>query len=208
MAVEPEAEGPYDEEVFAKLRALRTELARELRMPPYVVFHDSTLRELARELPHDERTFLAVKGAGPNRWQRYGARVLAITGAARPSEVIPPAVDAETVPMVREPPAWLEQLPLPINDSADQLWALCASGATLGEICTRLRRTSAEVASLLAEGVRQGRRIDAARLIGAERLEAIRAAAKGAGGDVVAVRKRLSFPAALAEIRLALTATA
>ena len=208
VAAEPQPEGPYDEEVFAKLRTLRTELARELRMPPYVVFHDSTLRALARELPHDEHSFLAVKGAGPNRWQRYGARVVVITGAARQSEVMPAAVEAETAPMVREPPAWHEQLPLPINDSADELWALCASGATLGEICTRLRRTSAEVASLLAEGVRQGRRIDAARLIGAERFEAIRAAAKGAGGDVVAVRKRLSFPAALAEIRLALTATA
>src|SRR5207244_3338223 len=76
VAAEPQPEGPYDEEVFAKLRTLRTELARELRMPPYVVFHDSTLRALARELPHDEHSFLAVKGAGPNRWQRYGARVV------------------------------------------------------------------------------------------------------------------------------------
>src|SRR5207244_12446061 len=38
-AVAPEAAGPYDEQVFQQLRALRTELARELRMPPYVVFH-------------------------------------------------------------------------------------------------------------------------------------------------------------------------
>src|SRR5438874_884109 len=126
VAAEPQPEGPYDEEVFAKLRTLRTELARELRMPPYVVFHDSTLRALARELPHDEHSFLAVKGAGPNRWQRYGARVVVITGAARQSEVMPAAVEAETAPMVREPPAWLEQLPLPINDSADELWTLCA----------------------------------------------------------------------------------
>ena len=44
-----------------------------------------------------------------------------------------------------------------------------------------------------------------ARLLGTDRVEAIRAAARGAGGDVVAVRRRLPFPAALAEIRLALT---
>ena len=43
------------------------------------------------------------------------------------------------------------------------------------------------------------------RLLGPERVEAIRAAARGSNGDMVAVRRRLSFPAALAEIRLALT---
>src|SRR5207245_10328533 len=72
-----------DEEVFAALRALRTESARETRVPPYVVFHDATLRELASALPQDERGFLAVKGAGPSRWQRYGERVLAVPRKGR-----------------------------------------------------------------------------------------------------------------------------
>jgi len=93
-------EGPYDEQVFEKLRALRTELARETRVPPYVVFHDATLRELARALPRDEKSFLLVKGAGPSRWQRYGERVVAITrdGTARDA----PAV-RDAPPVVREP---------------------------------------------------------------------------------------------------------
>src|SRR5207237_9496444 len=86
-------DAPYDEQVFEKLRSLRTALARESRVPPYVVFHDSTLRELARALPRDEKSFLAVKGAGPGRWQRYGERVVAITGEVTPREV-PPVVIA------------------------------------------------------------------------------------------------------------------
>jgi hypothetical protein len=210
---------PYDEAVFEKLRALRTELARETRVPPYVVFHDATLRELARALPGDERSFLLVKGAGPSRWQRYGERVVAITRAAQ---------KAESTPVVREPGAQLGlaslDSPLPpepavhepvgqgygIPDggrrAGGELWKLCASGATLEEICTRLRRTAAEVASELADGARQGKSVDVNRLLGAERVDAIRTAARGANGDVVAVRRRLAFPAALAEIRLALTA--
>jgi len=48
-----------DESVLVALRALRTEIARETKVPPYVVFHDSTLRELASALPQDERSFLA-----------------------------------------------------------------------------------------------------------------------------------------------------
>jgi ATP-dependent DNA helicase RecQ len=74
------AEAPFDTRVFEALRALRLDIARENHLPPYVIFHDSTLRELSRALPRDERSFLAVKGAGPARWQRYGERVLAITG--------------------------------------------------------------------------------------------------------------------------------
>jgi hypothetical protein len=84
------------------------------------------------------------------------------------------------------------------------LWALCDAGATLTEICTRLRRSAADVASELAEGAQRGKTFDVGRLLGSERVHAIRSAARGANGDVVAVRRRLSFPAALAEIRLAL----
>jgi len=61
------------------------------------------------------------------------------------------------------------------------------------------------VASELADGARQGKTVDVTRLLGPDRVEAIRAAARGSNGDMVAVRRRLPFPAALAEIRLALT---
>jgi ATP-dependent DNA helicase RecQ len=239
---------PYDEQVFEKLRTLRSELARETRVPPYVVFHDATLRELARALPRDEKSFLSVKGAGPSRWQRYGERVVAITRGAAvpmpPGPRVPSAVDAELIPgappetspvvrerdvtpaarepMVREresqPQRRLRFSPPPPTEHiapygvatatppiGPELWALYASGATLGDMCARLRRTPADVASELADGARQGKAVDVARLLGTDRLEAIRTAAHDSDGDVVAVRRRLPFPAALAEIRLALT---
>jgi hypothetical protein len=89
--------------------------------------------------------------------------------------------------------------------SGDELvWSLCAAGATLGEICRRLERPAAEVAAQLADGARLGKHLDVPRLLGRERFEAIRAAAQSGSGDVVALRKRLPFQAALAEIRLAL----
>ena len=211
-------DSPYDEAVFEKLRALRTELARETRVPPYVVFHDATLRELARALPGDERSFLLVKGAGPSRWQRYGERVVAITRAAQKAESAPVVAEVVAVPVPQlelQPPPSEPAVHEPVaqgygpvalrRGAGAELWKLCASGATLGEICTQLRRTAAEVASELADGAREGKPVDVNRLLGAERVDAIRAAARGANGDVVAVRRRLAFPAALAEIRLALT---
>jgi RecQ family ATP-dependent DNA helicase len=237
----PVDDGPFDEAIFEKLRALRTELAREGKVPPYVVFHDATLRELARALPADERAFLAVKGAGPSRWERYGARVVAITGVASPRAARPEGEGVrETLPAVprrrqaglplESPQALdaralaksaeasygrvLEEVPPPLYDDRreppepkpgdDPVWSLCASGATLGQICERLARPAAEVASQLADAARRGKALDVPHLLGRDRFDAIRAAAKGAGGDVVALRKRLPFPAAIAEIRLAL----
>jgi len=87
-------DGEYDAEAFQALRSLRTQIAREDRVPPYVVFHDSTLRALAQALPTDEQTFLSVRGAGPGRWQKYGGRVvtaLAPFAARRPAEGFLPA---------------------------------------------------------------------------------------------------------------------
>jgi hypothetical protein len=207
-------DAPYDQEVFEKLRALRTELARETRVPPYVVFHDATLRELARALPQDERAFLAVKGAGPSRWQRYGERVVAITRRAAPPETTPVVCEPRAVHSSQrrldlgESPGMAAAPPIRTAASAapaGQLWNLYAAGATLEEICARLRRSAGDVVSELAAGARQGKAIDVARLLGPDRVEAIRTAAQGANGDVVAVRRKLPFAAALAEIRLALT---
>jgi ATP-dependent DNA helicase RecQ len=70
------SDGDFDPEAFQALRSMRTRIAREDRVPPYVVFHDATLRALAQALPTDEPTFLAVKGAGAGRWQKYGERVV------------------------------------------------------------------------------------------------------------------------------------
>jgi superfamily II DNA helicase RecQ len=87
-------EGEFDPEAFQALRTLRTRIAREDRVPPYVVFHDSTLRALAQALPTDEPTFLAVRGAGAGRWQKYGDRVLSVLAPyvlRRVAEGPPPA---------------------------------------------------------------------------------------------------------------------
>jgi ATP-dependent DNA helicase RecQ len=288
-------EAPHDEQVLAALRALRSEIARETRVPPYVVFHDATLRELSRKLPTSESQFLAVKGAGPARWEKYGARVLAVTaaGAERrmtsspeaaapasgPSSAGRAGADAPTVPapapapysppgalassegrLVRElswggpsggdpgkashrkgastapllpqhfkargrvdeapagMPAWLATAPPPVDDARgaagpavfppaagkDPVLSACSEGATLAEIARRTGKTVSEIASVLAQARANGASFDLARLLGGDRLIAIREASTGCDGDLVAVRRKLPFSAQIAEIRIAL----
>jgi len=68
-----------DEEVkqlFEKLRLLRLEIARQLELPPFVVFHDKTLKEMAILKPTSRTAMLQVTGVGEQKLQRYGDRFL------------------------------------------------------------------------------------------------------------------------------------
>ena len=63
-------------ERFDALRGLRLEVAREQRVPPYVVFHDRTLLEMATELPQTREAFGQLSGVGPSKADRYADRFL------------------------------------------------------------------------------------------------------------------------------------
>jgi ATP-dependent DNA helicase RecQ len=66
-----------DDALFERLRALRKRLADEGGMPPYVIFHDSTLREMAARMPLDLDQFGVLPGVGQAKLGRYGAQFLA-----------------------------------------------------------------------------------------------------------------------------------
>lgn len=61
-----------DENLFEKLRILRKELADQLGVPPYIVFGDNTLRQMARMYPQTESEFRRISGVGDQKWTSYG----------------------------------------------------------------------------------------------------------------------------------------
>jgi len=71
-------ESEADEEVFEKLRAWRRERAGEENVPPYCVFGDKVLREIARQLPENLDDLSSVSGVGPAKLEKYGALVLEV----------------------------------------------------------------------------------------------------------------------------------
>ena len=62
---------------FDALRRWRLDAARRAKLPPYVIFHDKTLAEIARTRPVSMADLAAVPGIGPAKLERYGAAVLA-----------------------------------------------------------------------------------------------------------------------------------
>ncbi|HKL48548.1 MAG TPA: RQC domain-containing protein, partial [Desulfuromonadales bacterium] len=66
----------YDPELFEALKARRKELADEAGVPPYIVFGDSTLAEMAASRPANIGELLAVNGVGKTKMERFGAEFL------------------------------------------------------------------------------------------------------------------------------------
>ncbi|WMC10577.1 DNA helicase RecQ [Oceanimonas pelagia] len=67
-----------DRALFKALRQLRKQLAEEADVPPYVVFNDATLTELARYRPKTEAELLGINGVGMRKLERFGEAFLAL----------------------------------------------------------------------------------------------------------------------------------
>ncbi|MBO0704411.1 MAG: HRDC domain-containing protein [Candidatus Dormibacteraeota bacterium] len=70
-----------DSELGRRLRAWRTEKARSLGVPAYVVLHDRTLAALSAGRPADRTGLLAVPGMGPAKVEKYGDELLQVLTA-------------------------------------------------------------------------------------------------------------------------------
>jgi ATP-dependent DNA helicase RecQ len=69
---------PIGDPLFEALRAKRRELAEEGGIPPYVIFHDATLRELAERRPRDLSNFALISGVGARKLEAYGEAFLSV----------------------------------------------------------------------------------------------------------------------------------
>ncbi len=74
--------GGAEADLFERLRALRMELAKAAGVPPYVVFHDATLREMALLRPTTLAHLAQLPGIGEKKLERYGPRFLALLRTA------------------------------------------------------------------------------------------------------------------------------
>ena len=62
--------------LFDKLKELRLEIAREEKMPPYIVFNDKTLIDMCAKMPTTKSDMLNVSGVGENKYSKYGERFI------------------------------------------------------------------------------------------------------------------------------------
>ena len=67
-----------DAELFEELRAIRTTEAQKLKVPPYIIFGDRALREMAIHFPKTDEEFLQINGVGSQKLKRFGEKFMSV----------------------------------------------------------------------------------------------------------------------------------
>lgn len=167
-----EPERPAAEEgLFQELRAARRALAEAEGVAPYVVFHDSVLREMARRRPRNRSEMLAVPGVGRAKFERYGEAFLAVTRAAAERERPRPASGAPR-PAVRDAARF--------SPTVRETLSLYRDGLRdVNEMAKARSVAPATIVSHLAELIAGGAIPDLDGLVPREKVELVRRAAGG-----------------------------
>ncbi len=63
---------PYDRDLFNNLKKLRLDISRKRNIPPFIVFSDASLIDMARLKPKNKKDFLKIKGVGDKKLKQYG----------------------------------------------------------------------------------------------------------------------------------------
>jgi ATP-dependent DNA helicase RecQ len=138
-----------DHGLFDALRSLRRRLADERGLPPFVVFSDATLRDMARRRPSTPERMLQVSGVGDRKLADYGeAFVEAIANHCRQHGLpLDPKLSASSpalISSVREPRPALE-------GTRRTAFDLFADGQSIDQVCAATSRARSTVADYLLD---------------------------------------------------------
>ena len=165
-----------DAALFEQLRTLRREIAKDKALPPYVIFPDAALKEMAAYFPRTEAEFLNITGVGQARYDHYGSVFIEaisrfadnnqITLRPRPEPVAPEL-------RVARPQAGEKE---PKTASWEISYELFAGGLTIAEIARQRELTENTVLAHLIRCDQEGRTIDWSDFVDPEKeLEIINA---------------------------------
>jgi ribonuclease D len=151
-----------DRALFEKLRAKRLELAKAANVPPYVIFHDKTLAEMAARTPRSVAELAGIPGVGEAKLARYGQAFLAVINGhdmrpgenVRPDEALPPVAPpssaaAERLQTIKQDHARAYEKWTQEDDT--ELLSLHAAGTPLAELATHFRRQPSAIRARLAK---------------------------------------------------------
>ncbi len=162
-----------DEVLFEKLRTLRKQLADERAVPPYIIFSDVSLRQMARFYPAGEKDFSRMSGVGERKLREFGEMFLREIAAHLQTN--PRQVFADDFPQPGMP-----SVPMPrrsrLTDTVRETLHFFRQGKTVPEIA-EIRSVKADtIYSHLEEAMLAGEAIDVSSLIPAEAQRDIAAA--------------------------------
>jgi len=184
-----------DEVLFGKLRGLRKQLADERGVPPYIVFSDVSLRQMARFYPATDREFSRISGVGDRKLREFGEMFLGEIAAHLQSN--PRQLFADDFPQGGTPPADAPRRSR-LTDTVRETLHFFRQGKTVSEIALMRGVKDGTIYGHLEEAMLAGETIDVKSLLTAEAQRDIAAAfAKhgfgNLGGTVAALGGRYDY---------------
>ena len=182
----------YDQALFDLLRATRKRIADAAHLPPFVVFSDATLAEMARNRPKSSCDLLMVSGVGEHKLRQYGPAFLeALAGYSRDNEEQRGSSLTEN------------DLALTLSDTQKETLRLCREGRDLPAIASRRGLKSSTIAAHLEELSNLGADIDLLRFAAAASIAPVRAQLRKLGSVGLAeLREGLPDAIGYEDIRL------
>jgi ATP-dependent DNA helicase RecQ len=166
-----------DAGLFEALRVLRRTIAVERAVPPYVVFSDATLRELARLRPSTQQRMRSVYGVGETKLRDFGDRFLELIRSYSSGHGL--SLDQVSTPAPRTPPpAGTERSRPAVVGLA---FALFRSGASIEDAMQQLSRARSTVFQYLCDYIRAERPPSVADWVPDDLYQRIAAAAREVG---------------------------
>jgi ATP-dependent DNA helicase RecQ len=188
-----------DPELFERLRGLRREIADERGVPPYIVFGDAVLRDLARLRPSTPPSFRSVPGIGEKKLADFGPAFLeAIANHCREHALPMDLFDVAPASPARVRSARLE-------GGKERALALFEEGAPLDDVVEASGRALETVIGYLVAFIEQRRPADVRHWVDDATYERIVAAAGAVGADrLKPIREALEGAVSYGEIRIVL----
>jgi ATP-dependent DNA helicase RecQ len=170
--------------LFEELRNVRKLIAETQKVPPFVIFADSALKDMCAKLPKTDEEFLKVNGVGENKLKKYGAvfieaiKAFADSNPEREQEMI-----IEEVPKKASKKA--------VNDSHLETLKLYQSGLTIKEMALKRELTVNTIENHLLLCAQQGLAIEFSELIPNDFLPLLQKAVQEAGREKLKPIKEL-----------------
>ena len=175
----------YDQALFDALRDLRSRLAAERGVPPYVVFGDVTLQQMAYYLPRSSESLSRIPGVSDSKLEQFGDRFLSVVR----EHALAHNLEERDIPARRRIRS--DRVILP-GSTYDQTRQLLQQGLSIGEVARERGLAESTIASHLNRLVRAGEKLDLGPLLPPqERFDKIRAALVETGGEYLSPAKEV-----------------
>ena len=190
--IQKDANGSFDHDLFEILRSLRKKLADDAGMPPYVIFHDSSLVEMATSFPQSRSDFRTIGGVGEHKLEKYGELFLEeITGYCKDHNTKSKPVSKHNPPTET------------ITSTMHETLKLCKQELAIEEIARKRNLTTGTIVSHIGKLILSGEKINIDKLVDTAKQKHITGVMSIIGSEKLApIKKELGDDCTYEEIYL------